>query len=87
VDEIDCLLWITVNTFCPVDPLETRYRAMHALLDNTVNSQPWTWSKVEDILRRFIWYENPNTFWKNSWEEGVRLWRARARTRYKRFNA
>ena len=86
VDEIDCLLWITVNTFCSVDPLETRYRAMHALLDNTVRSQPWTWSEVEQILRAFIWYKNPNPFWKNSWEEGVRLWRARARTKSERLN-
>lgn len=86
VDEIDCLLWITVNTFCSVDPLEKRYRAMHALLDNTVRSQPWTWSEVEQILRAFIWYKNPNPFWKNSWEEGVRLWRARARTKSERLN-
>lgn len=86
VDEIDCLLWITVNTFCPVDPLETRYRAMHALLDKTVKPQPWTWSEVEEILRGFIWYEKPNPFWKNSWDEGVRLWRARGCTESKRFN-
>ena len=86
VDEIDCLLWITVNTFCPVDPLETRYRAMHALLDKTVKPQPWTWSEVEEILRGFIWYEKPNPFWKNSWEEGVHLWRARGCTESKRFN-